>query len=345
MLILVGSLAAVVAGLLFARAQPAQYQTNARFVIAPAPEIQDGNDIVQTIDALANRRAIVSTFGQVVLSERSFDQAVKGAGLTPAQAERTKVSAVVLPEANVVEVFVLGPRQDLTERMLLILGNESTTYFENLYRVYTIQTLDIARLKTEQVAPKPVQSGLIAGVLGMSLALLVGLAGDRLRANRSAVPEGVSPPTSPGSAQPEVEHTTGPTDPTAGPLALVQEHTGSPARGPSLLSREVLPGARDDPQHRRALAVRPGLDLYANDRGPSPHDIIDDPDWWLSELHELGREVRGWSHGLSVARREVDYSRRWRSELDELGRLLGGWADNGWNAGDEDERPDPPKPV
>lgn len=278
----------------------------------------------------------MSTFGQVVLSQRSFDEAARGAGLTPAQAERTKVSTVVLPEANVVEVFVLGPRKDLSERMLSLLGSESTRYFESLYTVYAVRTLDIEHLQAVQVAPKPVQSALIAGALGVSLAFLVGLAVDRLRAGRSSTRGNGRADTHSGSAQRE------PPPGSGGTPALAQwEPTAAPDPLPP--QPKGLPGGSDSSPHGHALVVSPGVDVYAKDRS-SLGDVIDDPDWWLTQLHELGREVRRWPHEVSVARGEVDDQGRWRSELDDVGRLLRGWAEEGRVPRGEAERPDPPTP-
>ena len=278
----------------------------------------------------------MSTFGQVLLSQRSFDEAARGAGLTPAQAERTKVSTVVLPEANVVEVFVLGPRPDLSQRMLSLLGSESTRYFESLYTVYAVRTLDIEHLQAVQVAPKPVQSALIAGALGVSLAFLVGLAVDRLRAGRSSTRGNGQPDTHSGSAQPE------PPPGSGGTPALAQwEPTAAPDPLPP--QPKGLPGGSDSSPRGHALVVSPGLDVYAKDRS-SLGDVIDDPDWWLTQLHELGREVRTWPHEVSAAHGEVDDESRWRSELDDVSRLLRGWAEEGRVTRGEADRPDPPTP-
>ena len=185
LIILLAGVLAAAAGLLFGKSQPAQFQTHARFVISPSPEITDDNNIAQTLDALANKRAIVSTFAQVVLSQRSFDEASRGARATPQEAEQVKISTVVSPEANVVEVFVIGPRPRLIEQMLELLGTESTRAFEALYTIYAVEALDVAGPKTEQVAPKPVRSALIGGVLGGALAFLIGLVDDATKVARA----------------------------------------------------------------------------------------------------------------------------------------------------------------
>jgi capsular polysaccharide biosynthesis protein len=284
--IVVAGLAAAIAGLLFVRTQPAQYETSARFIIAPSPEILDDRDVVNTLDALANRRATVATFGEVVLSERTFEEAVKAVGFTPVQAEQTRVSVVVLPEANVVEVFVRGPRPELAEEMLEFLGSESTAYFRSLYKVYLVESLGV--VSTEQVAPKPLQTVPVAGVLGATLAFGVVLTRDRLDARPSASAE-VRRRATPEHPPPEP-----PPVPADASIRAVDDLTTAPGRVPD--STEELSAERNG--LGRGDRGRPH-EFWASGRGP-------DGDFrWRAELDELGRMLEGWTEGGDV-RTEVE---------------------------------------
>ena len=332
LIILLAGVLAAASGLLFGRSQPPQFQTHARFVISPSPAVTDDNNIAQTLDALANKRAIVSTFAQVVLSQRSFDVAARGVNATLREAERVKISTVVSPEANVVEVFVIGPRPQLIEQMLELLGTESTTSFEALYKIYAVEALDVAGPKTEQVAPKPVRSALVGGVLGGAIAFLVGLVDDAVKAGRAnAGRAGAPEKAEPGAATPEPEH------PEEAPVA------GLPARaGPEAADHDGEPGKAmilhpTAPRYREPGSI-PARTTY----GPtSDKDIFEDPGRWLRELDGLDREVRQWPDRSSTDDLE-DAQQRWRHELDDLSWMLRAWTEGGHRGSEGDGRPDAP---
>jgi len=318
LLILVGGLAAGVVGLLFAQSQPARYETRARLVVAPAPNLTDGNDIVRALDVLANKRALVATLAQVTVSQRSFDQAISAVGATPAEARDIKITASVSPEANVVEVFVVGPRAELVERMMAALGPEVTWTFNDLYAVYTVQSLDDTSPKTEQVGPAPRRSALIAGFLGASLGFLVGIGWDRLRVARPA--EGELVPTQAAGPGPQDRELGGVRGlPQAGGPWAADVDTSSPAM--------------------RAVVVHPVAHLFQSEH-VRPSRLTDiGPGPWLEELDEIGREVAAWPVTSAPAPQEEKGWRGWTEELDELRWLLKDWADAGQERVDGDSEP------
>lgn len=330
-IVLAGLLAAT-AGLLFAREQPAQFQTRARYVISPSPQVTDDNDIAQSLDALSNRRAIVSTFAQVVLSQKSFDNATRAVGASRKDADRLKISTAASPEANVVEVFVLGPRPQLIETVLELIGAESTRSFQALYTIYAVEALDVAGPKTEKVAPKPLRSTAIGGFLGGALAFLIGLVGDRIKADRARAS---------GSTE-EPEHRAAPPDPdppgkapVAAPPAQIgpgetAELDGGPGRGLML-----------HPVSRRSADEHPVVTATAN--GPTAQlGPLREARVWLGELDDLAWEVRRWPHHIAATADMEDAQQRWRSELDDLGGLLRAWTETTWEGSERHGRPDGP---
>jgi uncharacterized protein involved in exopolysaccharide biosynthesis len=88
-----------------------QYQSAARFIVSPNASLGSGRDVVNSLDTL-DRRSIVSTYAEVMNSNRIMADTVAALNLKPDDLKDYTYQAVVLPESSVMELTVSGPNPE-----------------------------------------------------------------------------------------------------------------------------------------------------------------------------------------------------------------------------------------
>ena len=143
------------------------YKTNASFIVSPGPSLLAGQDkeVVNSIEAL-DKRSIVSTYAEVLKSDSVFDTAVSDLGLDGESFADYAVTAVVLPDASVLELTIEGPDPQRIAQLANHIGELSIQYIEGLYLVYDINLLDRATPPTTPFSPQPVRDAAVAFILG-----------------------------------------------------------------------------------------------------------------------------------------------------------------------------------
>ena len=108
-IILLTAVAAVVASLIYSSLSPRVYRTTARYIVSPQEIIlSNQTDYFRSLDTL-DRRSIITTYAEVFGSSRIFGEAAAALGEPADVLENYRVTAVSLPEANVIQVAVEGP--------------------------------------------------------------------------------------------------------------------------------------------------------------------------------------------------------------------------------------------
>ncbi len=169
-LLVIGALAAAAVAVYFSQTAAPVYETSATYVVYPAQTDAGGiNDTVRTIDD-PRSRAVLSTYVEVLNSKTVAIEAAGRLALDTAVLEDFEIQAVVLPEANVVELTVSGPEPTLLPSISEAVGTIGSDRFIGLYGVYQTLVLDPATVPAE-----PVNLGLVdAAILGAALGLLAG---------------------------------------------------------------------------------------------------------------------------------------------------------------------------
>jgi len=165
------------------------YRASAKFIISPSSEIAIGRDVITSLEAL-DKRSIISTYAEFLNSRMVYLEALSVLSLEPGDLSEYQFSTVVLPDANIIELAVLGPDPDLAALLTNTIGNHAIENIGQLYRAYDISFLDSASFSPLPVSPQPVRDTSLAFVLGLmggsALAILseqirIPLEGYRLR--------------------------------------------------------------------------------------------------------------------------------------------------------------------
>jgi len=144
---------------------PPMYQTNARFVVSPNPESVSGRDVVSSL-ATPDKRSIVSTYAEFLNSERIYMETVKSLGMDPETLADYSHNAVVLPDANILELTVIGPDPAMAALLDNSLGQRAIGEIKQIYRVYDIRFLDPALPPEKPFSPNPGRDAILALMLG-----------------------------------------------------------------------------------------------------------------------------------------------------------------------------------
>src|SRR5215216_4693699 len=106
-IIVLATLAALNAALLMFFFATPMYESSASFVVSPTDAVTDNGDLIYSIDTLS-RRSVVATYAEVLNSGHVLEAAENALGITPDTLAGYDISAVVLPETNVLQLTVKG---------------------------------------------------------------------------------------------------------------------------------------------------------------------------------------------------------------------------------------------
>ncbi len=174
-IILLTAVAAVVASLIYSSLSPRVYRTTARYIVSPQEIIlSNQTDYFRSLDTL-DRRSIITTYAEVFGSSRIFGEAAAALGEPADVLENYRVTAVSLPEANVIQVAVEGPDPNQVMALANAVGEQSTAYIEGLYFMYAITPLDAPSVPKGPISPTPLRDALVAGILGLAVGAVLAI--------------------------------------------------------------------------------------------------------------------------------------------------------------------------
>ncbi|MDX1691916.1 MAG: hypothetical protein R3290_12935 [Acidimicrobiia bacterium] len=185
-LVALAALGAALVGGLLASAQPPVYETTGSYIVSPTRSDPDAAaEAVRTLDD-ARSRAIMTTFAQVMGSSTTFADSLEMLGLDAGMLEEYSVDAVVVPEANVVDLTVTGPNARLAMVLATSVGETGARRFVDLYDIYDVGLLDPATTPGSPMNRGPIETAAVAGALGLLVGAVLALAvnAPRVRRNR-----------------------------------------------------------------------------------------------------------------------------------------------------------------
>ena len=152
------------------------YRARAQFLVSPGPTLLAGaeDDLVQGIEAL-DKRSIVSTYAEILGSETIYAATVENLSIEPDMLSDYHRTAIVLPDASVLELTVEGPNPEIVALLANQVGERAINQIKGLYLVYDINLLDPAMPPTEPFSPNPTRDASIALVLGGIIGILLAM--------------------------------------------------------------------------------------------------------------------------------------------------------------------------
>lgn len=141
-------------GLTLSYAQAPVFRATATFVAAPTDiSLDDRRDLVNSVDTLANRSSLVSTYCNIMESHANLEKTVAALGLPSELVAEYQVDCVVLPDSNVLRLLVEGASPDLVADLANGMGAAGLSYISTLHHIYELRQLDPAVADPEPISP------------------------------------------------------------------------------------------------------------------------------------------------------------------------------------------------
>jgi uncharacterized protein involved in exopolysaccharide biosynthesis len=158
------------------------YETSATFVANPSIQISNTEDVLNSLDTLAGRSALVTTFCEVLDSNLMLQRAAQQLNLpaelvemytveenSPLVENTAMVDCVVLPDSNILRLVVRGPSPELTADLANAIGAQGIDYVKGLQEVFELRELDNAVPEPKPVTPNhtlDIIFGILIGLIG-----------------------------------------------------------------------------------------------------------------------------------------------------------------------------------
>ncbi len=151
---------------------PAQYKAVARFIVSPSTDLISRSDVLYSLNTL-NNQSVMSTFTQVMSSERIFSDTLASLNLSPDQIKGYSYEATVSSNSSVLELSVTGPDAQVAANLANALGTQTIKFISRLNQVFKIEFLDIASPPMIPASPQPLLYSGLALVLGLVIGIVL----------------------------------------------------------------------------------------------------------------------------------------------------------------------------
>jgi capsular polysaccharide biosynthesis protein len=145
-IVILTALTAVVVALVVSLIIPPTFQTTANFMVSPRIGTvgEDQGDWLRSLEVL-DRRSIVITYAEIMNSYTVLSSTLTALRLDEAATRSDyEFSAVVLPDANIIELSVEGPSANMVANIANTIGEEAINNITEISEIYAIDFLDYA---------------------------------------------------------------------------------------------------------------------------------------------------------------------------------------------------------
>jgi diguanylate cyclase (GGDEF)-like protein len=156
-----------------------QYQAVARFIVSPSTELINRSDVLYGLNTL-NNQSVMSTFTQVMSSERIYADTLTSLNLSADEIQDYSYEATVSSNSSVLEVSVSGPDAQMAANLANALGSETIKFISRLNQVFKIEFLDIASPPVIPASPQPLLYSGLALVLGLVVGIVLAVLTEQL---------------------------------------------------------------------------------------------------------------------------------------------------------------------
>jgi diguanylate cyclase (GGDEF)-like protein len=180
-IILLTVLVAVNATLIYSLNVTPRYQATTKLLVSPNKGLlADTQQTMNSLDTLDNR-SVVATYAEFLNSDKVYLEAVDSLGLDKTALSDYSRTAIILPDARVLEVTVEGPDPKVVAALANAISEKGVNYIGKFYQVYTINPIDLATAPTIPISPNPLRDALLALVFGLILGAALAILSEQIR--------------------------------------------------------------------------------------------------------------------------------------------------------------------
>ena len=160
------------AGIAYSYSQASLYKAIATFVVTSSANMSNADTYnrLYSLDTLASRTAIVTTYCRVLESNTIGEGAAASLGMSASTLQHFTKSCVVYPDSSVLRLQVEGPSPVAAADLANAMGKAGLEYIGSFQELYELRQLDPAIPEPDPVSP----NHLVNIVLSMMSGLLAG---------------------------------------------------------------------------------------------------------------------------------------------------------------------------
>ncbi len=155
-------------GIVFSYSQTPIYETNASFVVNPTMGIAETDDLLYSLDTLAGRTSLATTYSAMLESRANIETAATSLGIPFEMLADYDINAVVLPDSNVILLQIKGSSPELAADLANAIGTASVEYIGGLQAIYELRRVDLAIVEPDPISPNHPIDIALAAIVGMA---------------------------------------------------------------------------------------------------------------------------------------------------------------------------------
>jgi capsular polysaccharide biosynthesis protein len=184
LVLLAAGLAVAAAAWATARQQPL-YRASTMLAVVPNGEVSGTEDILRSLDTL-ERRTVVATFAKIPSAAETRGSAARRLGLDGRELRGYDIRASVLPNTNILKIDVEGPHRRRVAAVANAAAAVTQEEAEEMYRIYSMRTLEKAVDARRPVYPTPQRNYVVAAILGLFAGAAAAVLIERVRQPHAA---------------------------------------------------------------------------------------------------------------------------------------------------------------
>ncbi|MBI1879542.1 MAG: hypothetical protein HYR94_15205 [Chloroflexi bacterium] len=154
-------------GLAYSYSQIPKYEATATFVVNPSARIADTYNLLSSLDTLAGRTGLATTYANILQSQIVIEQAVSLLNLPPTILSDYQIKAVVLPDSSILLLQIQGPSPILVADLANAIGTAGLEFVSKLQEIYELRRLDMAVAPDEPISPNHITNIALSGIIGL----------------------------------------------------------------------------------------------------------------------------------------------------------------------------------
>lgn len=183
---LIGLAMAITAGssaFLVSRQEPV-YQATATLELRPGASLEEPGQVIEALDSLGRSRTTINTVARQATSPRLWGDAIRKLNVPPVVVENSSLTAVVLPETNLIEIRTESAYPELAAAI----GNtvaEALAASQAPESALELAVVEPATKPEAPIAPQPVRTITLGVVFGLALGVVAAFLWHAFRSSRA----------------------------------------------------------------------------------------------------------------------------------------------------------------
>jgi uncharacterized protein involved in exopolysaccharide biosynthesis len=158
------------------------YEATALVLLKPSPSLTDPNEVINAQNSL-ERRPLINSLARRAMASSMHERAATTLNIAPAVAETIELSAIVVPDTNIIEIRARSADAGLAAAVTNAVAVELQQ--EVPQQILAMDVIDPAVPPLIPIEPQPVRTMTLAAAFGLALGIAFALLNHVVRAVRA----------------------------------------------------------------------------------------------------------------------------------------------------------------